>query len=54
MGRTFAKKLAGAWKDGRAYARESHFGQGAQTRKIPLFGLRVSRNFAVANPSHYP
>ena len=43
---------------GRAYARESLWGQGAAGRrngeKLPLFGLRTSRIFPVANPSHYP
>lgn len=45
-------------EDGRAYARESLWGQGAARdrtgKKLPLFGLRTSRIFPVANPSHYP
>jgi bacterioferritin-associated ferredoxin len=41
-------------EDGRAYARESRAGQGPHRRKMPLFGLRTSRIFPVANLSHYP
>ena len=48
----------GAVEDGRAYARESVRGQGGgqgrALKKMPLFGLRTSRIFPVANPSHYP
>jgi bacterioferritin-associated ferredoxin len=41
-------------EDGRAYARESCFGQGLRGRKMPVFGLRTSRILTVANRSHYP
>jgi bacterioferritin-associated ferredoxin len=51
MGRAFAKKCG---EDGRAYARESLFGQGPEPGKKWLFGLRTSRIFPVANLSHYP
>jgi len=41
-------------EDGRAYARESCFGQGLRGRKMPVSGLRTSRILTVANRSHYP